>query len=205
MNQKFTENTAPLPTNDDPGADATPGPRVVGNGQVDEALTEKNPIVGSAKKKAKFRPWSKKGDGNYSHGERHENDELVADYVYYDEHKEPHQLVLRYEWVDEEGVKHKSLPQAHWDPTKKSKKGLKRGASDPRWVYGLPENFVRIPYMLPQLVAAPLDTLVLICEGEKDTESAIDLGFTATTNSGGAGKWTAELNKWFKDRIVVIV
>ena len=36
-----------------------------------------------------------------------------------------------------------------------------------------------------------------ICEGEKDANGLAALGLIATTNPGGAGKWTPELNKWF--------
>jgi len=46
---------------------------------------------------------------------------------------------------------------------------------------------------------------VFICEGEKCADSVAAAGFVATTNSEGAGKWTPELNEWFKGRTVYIL
>src|SRR5262249_61953031 len=52
------------------------------------------------------------------------------------------------------------------------------------------------PYRLPELLAAPPNAIVEICEGEKDADNVAALGLIATTNPGGAGKWTSDLNKW---------
>jgi hypothetical protein len=49
----------------------------------------------------------------------------------------------------------------------------------------------------PTAFAAPDDVPVFICEGEKDADNVAALGLIATTNSGGAGKWPREINKWF--------
>ena len=46
-----------------------------------------------------------------------------------------------------------------------------------------------IPYRLPQLLNADE---AIVYEGEKDAERLVALGFVATTNSGGAGKWRPE-------------
>jgi hypothetical protein len=46
---------------------------------------------------------------------------------------------------------------------------------------------------------------VIIVEGEKDVETLRRRGFTATTNAGGACKWTADLNDWFAGKIVYIL
>ncbi|WP_336491301.1 AAA family ATPase [Methylobacterium nigriterrae] len=72
-----------------------------------------------------------------------------------------------------------------------------------RWVWdrhGVPP----VPYRLPELSAATTDE-VFITEGEKDADSVAKLGFVATTNPGGAGNWTADLNSWFRERIVNIL
>lgn len=45
---------------------------------------------------------------------------------------------------------------------------------------------------------------ILLPEGEKDAETAVSLGFEASTNSGGAKNWTPELAALFKDADVVI-
>jgi hypothetical protein len=50
---------------------------------------------------------------------------------------------------------------------------------------------------LPDLIAAPPDVPVWICEGEKDADNVAALGFVTTTTPGGALKWTRELNPWF--------
>jgi hypothetical protein len=45
----------------------------------------------------------------------------------------------------------------------------------------------------------------LIVEGEKDADNLFAAGFAATTNSGGAGKWTADLNRYFEGRDIHIL
>jgi hypothetical protein len=64
-----------------------------------------------------------------------------------------------------------------------------------RWVKGLPEG-PPIPYRLPELLNAPAGSTVEITEGEHDAETLAALGLIATTNPGGAGKWTTGLSKW---------
>jgi Toprim domain-containing protein len=71
------------------------------------------------------------------------------------------------------------------------------------WVAGKPEG-APIPYRLPELKAATSTTAVHITEGEKDADALAALGFVATTNAGGAGNWTDELNEYFRDRHVYI-
>ena len=79
--------------------------------------------------------------------------------------------------------------QSHWDGS--------------AWVSGAPKG-PKIPYRLPELLHAEHET-VLIVEGEKDADNVAALGFTVTTNSCGAGKWTADLNQYFKDRDIYIL
>lgn len=62
----------------------------------------------------------------------------------------------------------------------------------------------RVLYRLPELLATPLETPVWIVEGEADADSLAALGFVATTNSGGAGKWSRHYNHPFRGRNVVI-
>lgn len=51
----------------------------------------------------------------------------------------------------------------------------------------------RVPFRLPQVKAAiESGDTILIVEGEKDCLSADRLGFTATCNAAGAGKWTSD-------------
>jgi RecA-family ATPase len=71
------------------------------------------------------------------------------------------------------------------------------------WEPGKPAG-PKIPYRLPELVAAPGQP-VFICEGEKCADAVAKLGWLATTASEGAGKWTPDLNKWFVDRAAHIL
>lgn len=59
-----------------------------------------------------------------------------------------------------------------------------------------------IPYNLPAVTKAHT---IYICEGEKDCDTLNALGYTTATNSNGAGKWNSILNKFFKDKEVVIL
>ena len=71
------------------------------------------------------------------------------------------------------------------------------------WAYNL-AGVRRVLYRLPELIASTGDT-ILIVEGEKDTEAAVKLGFTATCNSGGAGKWLPEFGKFFAGKKAVVI
>ena len=61
----------------------------------------------------------------------------------------------------------------------------------------------RVPYRLPELLAADQRAIVYICEGEKDADRLAREGLIATTNPGGAGKFTADLARHFSGRRVV--
>ncbi len=72
------------------------------------------------------------------------------------------------------------------------------------WVWKLGET-ERLPYRLSELLATPEWDTAFIVEGEKCVEAIRALGFTATCNSEGAGKWRSELNGYFRNRRVVIL
>ncbi|WP_271523273.1 AAA family ATPase [Bradyrhizobium sp. CCBAU 53380] len=107
-------------------------------------------------------------------------------------------VLATYLYLDHAGRRHtkvekrvgKQFPQAFWVAGK--------------WVKAKPKGWLRIPYCLPELLAAAPNTPVFIPEGEKDAESLRALGLVATTSSEGAtppkakvSKWAPELNKWF--------
>jgi DNA polymerase len=71
-----------------------------------------------------------------------------------------------------------------------------------RWVYGVKGTYAetKIPYRLLELIAAPAEEAVWICEGEKDTDNVAALGLIATTNPGGAKVFQPELAQWFKGK-----
>jgi DNA primase len=61
------------------------------------------------------------------------------------------------------------------------------------------EGIERVPYRLPKMLEAIEDErAVLLVEGEKDCDNLAKLGLTATTFSGGAGKWRPEYLQYFK-------
>lgn len=69
------------------------------------------------------------------------------------------------------------------------------------WLPGL-LRCPRLLYRLPEVLSAPI---VFIVEGEKDVESLRDMGFVATTCSGGAGKWNHENDHYFVAREVIVI
>lgn len=68
---------------------------------------------------------------------------------------------------------------------------------------GCMQGVCRVPYRLPQILAADPDTIVFVCEGEKDADRLGALGLVATTNPGGAGKFTRDLAQPLRGRRVV--
>jgi hypothetical protein len=88
-----------------------------------------------------------------------------------------------------------AFPQYHWDGEK--------------WISGKPQG-PKVPYMLPQLIAAGPAMPIYIVEGEKDADNLAKLGFVATCNSEGADsgsgkKWTSDLNQYFANRDALII
>ena len=111
----------------------------------------------------------------------------LAEYVYRDQNGEPFLIVRKCR----DGTGRKQFPQFHWDGN--------------RWVKGKPDG-PKIPYRLPQLIAAPTMAPVYFCEGEKDADTLAKIGFVATTASeGAAAKWDCALTQYFAYRHVVIL
>jgi|GEM_PF-268407 len=111
----------------------------------------------------------------------------VAEYVYRLADGAPYLRVQRTETKD--------FLQSHWDGEK--------------WVNGKPKG-PKIPYMLPQLIAAVPTTPIYVVEGEKDADNLAKIALVATCNSEGAdngsgGKWTSDLNQYFQDRNINII
>jgi hypothetical protein len=71
------------------------------------------------------------------------------------------------------------------------------------WAANL-EGVRPVPYRLPQLAEAPRGKGVVIAEGELKVHAFEALGFVATCNSGGAGKWQASFAGYFVGRRVAI-
>jgi AAA domain-containing protein len=106
--------------------------------------------------------------------------------------------VAVYPYQDEHG---KELFQAvRFDP----KDFRQRQKTNNGYVWNL-NGVRRVLYHLPQLLASDPGGFVQICEGEKDVESAERLGFVATCNALGAGKWRPEYNESLRGRHVVVL
>jgi 5S rRNA maturation endonuclease (ribonuclease M5) len=108
---------------------------------------------------------------------------FVAQYIYRQADSAPYLKVCR--------TAEKQFPQFHWDGS--------------GWKKGKP-NGPKIPYRLPELLAASVGTTIYFCEGEKDADAVHALGLLGTTCSEGAPNgWREELAPWFKDRHVVVL
>lgn len=106
------------------------------------------------------------------------------------------QIVAEYRYVDEAG--------AHlFDVVRFDPKNFKQRAASGQWKM---DGVRRVPYRLPQLRAGvDVGRHIFIVEGEKDVDALVGLGFVATCNSGGAGKWRAEYNEHFRGAHVAIL
>jgi CHC2 zinc finger len=104
-------------------------------------------------------------------------------------------LAKTYDYIDEHG---KLLFQTcRYRP-----KGFKQRQPDGKggWIYNI-EDVRRVLYRLPEVIAAQT---VCVPEGEKDVDNVRSLGFTATCNPMGAGKWRAEYSETLRSKDVVI-
>jgi hypothetical protein len=68
-------------------------------------------------------------------------------------------------------------------------------------------NETPVLYRLPELIATAKTpgTVILVPEGEKDVESAIDLGYVATCNPFGAEKWSDEFSPYLTGANVIVI
>ena len=110
-------------------------------------------------------------------------------------------FVEAYSYTDETGTL--LFEVVRYDP--KDFKQRRPGSTAGSWIWNL-DGVRRVPYHLPDLIAAVRDQrTVVICEGEKDTNTVRSLGFVATTAVGGANKWQASYNEFFPDADVVLL
>ena len=64
----------------------------------------------------------------------------------------------------------------------------------------------RVLYHLPETIAAvKADQRILVCEGERDSDTATALGYVATTNPEGLGKWLPRFDAVFADAADVVI
>ena len=103
--------------------------------------------------------------------------------------------VCRFE-TEFEGKRVKTFRQRRYDPN-----DAKANAAG--YVWNVPESMRDTTlYKMPELAAAILEKrTVYLVEGEKDVETLTRLGYTATCNPGGAGKWLTHMWARFPRRI----
>jgi hypothetical protein len=104
----------------------------------------------------------------------------IATYVYRSATGAPVYQVLRYEPKD--------FRQQKW--------------TGKDWAWGM-DGVQRVLYNLPEVLAAG-EKPVVIVEGEKDADNLTKLGWIATTNVGGAGKWMEGYADALNGRSVVV-
>jgi hypothetical protein len=115
--------------------------------------------------------------------------------------KPPRRLVTIYEYRDERG---KLLHQVlRYDPKEFSSR---RPTRNGKWSANL-QRVRRVPYRLPELLAASSSEPVFIVEGEKDVDRLWSVGLVATCNSGGGGqgKWPRSHRRFLQGRDVIIL
>ncbi|UGY13778.1 AAA family ATPase [Bradyrhizobium septentrionale] len=116
----------------------------------------------------------------------------VAHYSYTDENDELLFQVVRFE---PKTFRQRRRPHPG-DPPDKIKHG---------WVYAV-RGIRYVPYRLPELMEAIANgQVVYVVEGEKDADNLSKIGFVATTNPGGVGKWSESHTAFFRDADVVII
>lgn len=96
----------------------------------------------------------------------------------------PDDIEATYDYRDERGVLLFQVVR------KTGKRFLQRRPDGDQWIWQVGQ-VRRVPYRLPQLIAADPSVPVYVAEGEKDVEALVASGAVATTNPGGAGKWSA--------------
>jgi 5S rRNA maturation endonuclease (ribonuclease M5) len=111
-------------------------------------------------------------------------------------------IIAEYKYVDANGrllyqvvrLDPKDFRQRRPDP--KSKGG---------WTWNL-KGVQRVLYRLPQVRKAVIGgQTVFVVEGEKDADNLARLGLAATTNPGGAGKWSRDYSEALRGANVVVL
>lgn len=107
------------------------------------------------------------------------------------------QIIAEYDYTDEKG--HLLFQSLRYQP-----KAFRQRRPDGNggWIWNM-KKVRRVPYMLHEFLNN--DDVIFIVEGEKDVHTLRVHGFTATTNAGGAGKWSPTWNEHFRMRKCIII
>jgi hypothetical protein len=111
-------------------------------------------------------------------------------------------IVAEYDYVDADG---RLLYQVvRLDP-----KDFRQRRPDPDgrggWIWNL-KGVQRVLNRLPELLKAVKNKEpVAVVEGEKDADNLASIGIVATTNAGGAGKWTKQYSEALAGTDVIVL
>ena len=105
-------------------------------------------------------------------------------------------IVIRYPYIDENG--NTLFQVVRYEEPGKEKTFAQWESDDKRNMQGVR----RVLYRLPEVLGA---YQVVLTEGEKDVETLVELGFTATTSPMGASNWRREYAQFLKNKDVVIM
>ncbi len=120
----------------------------------------------------------------------------------------PGKIVAAYDYVDESGAL--IFQVVRFDPKDFRQRRPARPDDDPTkihsgWVWEV-RGTRQVPYQLPDLITAvAAGRHIFVVEGEKDADNLRALGFAATTNAGGVGKWRQDFSEFLKDANAVIL
>ena len=117
--------------------------------------------------------------------------------------KRSRRMVTTYPYRDEHGIL--LFEVVRFDP-----KGFSQRRPDGRggWITGegALTGVRRVLYRLPEVLAeAASGKRIYVPEGEKDVDNLVRFGLTATTNSGGAGKWNRTYTEALRGARVVLL
>ncbi len=106
------------------------------------------------------------------------------------------QIVATYDYTDEKG-------ELLYQVLRMEPKSFRQRQPDDNggWKWTM-EGATRVLFNLPKVLMSPM---VIVCEGEKDCLNLEKLGFVATCNVAGAGKWLDAYSDSLKGRDVVII
>jgi len=105
-------------------------------------------------------------------------------------------IVAEYSYTDESG--NLLFQVVRFDPKDFRQR---RPDGNGRWIWNV-KGTRHTLYRLPEVLESGF---VLVCEGEKDCETARELGFVATTNPGGAGKWCEDYGESLRGKRVAVI
>ncbi len=106
-------------------------------------------------------------------------------------------IIATYDYADENGG-------LLFQVVRSEPKGFRQRRPDGHggWTWNL-DGTRRVLYRLREVLAEK--DMVVICEGEKDVDTARKMGIIATCNPGGAGKWRQEFSEQFCGKRIAIV